>query len=132
RDRGNSHDQLRGSLLMISSGGTTGRGGMGVPPARLTSILPAAYTDFIHAVIGAEWGFLGCLGLIVPYMGLLAASIEIAGSTRDLYGRLLVVGMACMLLCQAAMNLCMTVGLMPVVGVALPFVSYGGSSLLAS
>lgn len=125
------NDQQRNSKVAIASGGATGQGSEGTVPLG-RGFLPAAYTDFIFAVIGTEWGFLGCSLILVFYLGFLAASVEIAGSAHDLFGRLVVVGTACMILFQAVMNLNMTVGLMPVVGVALPFVSYGGSSLLAS
>jgi rod shape determining protein RodA len=75
---------------------------------------------------------MGCALVVLFYLGFLAAAVEIAASARDLYARLLVVGLACTILFQAVINLNMTVGIMPVVGVALPFVSYGGSSLLTS
>jgi rod shape determining protein RodA len=119
------------SQIAIGSGGATGQGGEGARPIR-QGLLPNAYTDFIFAVIGAEWGFVGCLSVIALYLGLFAASVEIASSTRDLFGRLLAVGLVSLLLFQAIINLNMTVGLMPVVGIALPFISYGGSSLLTS
>jgi len=118
------------SKIAIGSGGLTGHGAEG--GRAITRSLPEAYTDFIYAVVGAEWGFVGCTLVLLFYLGFFAASVEIAGSTRDMFGRLLVVGLACMILAQATINLSMTVGLAPVVGVALPFVSYGGSSLLAS
>jgi len=119
------------SKRVIGSGGPTGQGGEGVRPIT-QGLLPAAYTDFIFSVVGAEWGFRGCMIVILLYFGFLAAAVEIASSTRDPFGRLLVVGLACTILFQATINLHMTVGIMPVVGVALPFVSYGGSSLLTS
>jgi cell division protein FtsW (lipid II flippase) len=119
------------SQIVISSGGATGQGADGALPIK-RGLVWAAYTDFIFAVIGAEWGFLGCILVVIFYIGFFATSVEIAGSTRDRYGSLLVIGLACMILFQATMNLNMTVGIIPVVGVALPFVSYGGSSLLAS
>jgi cell division protein FtsW (lipid II flippase) len=118
------------SKIAIGSGGFSGHGAEG--GRAITRSLPEAYTDFIYAVVGAEWGFVGCTLVLLFYLGFFAASVEIAGSTRDMFGRLLVVGLACMILAQATINLSMTVGLAPVVGVALPFVSYGGSSLLAS
>jgi rod shape determining protein RodA len=118
------------STIAIASGGMTGHGGEG--GRAIAKILPEAYTDFIYAVVGAEWGFLGCTLVLLFYLGFFAASVEIAGSTRDMFGRILVVGLACMILSQATINLYMTIRLVPVVGVALPFVSYGGSSLLAS
>ncbi len=118
------------STIAIASGGMTGHGGEG--GRAIAKILPEAYADFIYAVVGAEWGFVGCMLVLLFYLGFFAASVEIAGSTRDMFGRLLVVGLACMILAQATINLYMTIRLVPVVGVALPFVSYGGSSLLAS
>jgi rod shape determining protein RodA len=119
------------SQIAIASGGPSGQGGEGAKPIQ-QGLLPYAYTDFIYAVVGAEWGFMGCGLVILFYLGFLAAAVEIAASTRDLYGRLLVIGLACTILFQAIINMNMTVGILPVVGVALPFISYGGSSLLTS
>jgi len=118
------------SKIAIGSGGTTGQGEAGIKP--ISQLLPESETDFIFSVIGASRGFLGSILVLLFYLGFFGASMEIASSTRDNFGTLLVVGLSCMILCQAIINLSMTVGLMPVVGVALPFVSYGGSSLLAS
>ena len=95
-------------------------------------ILPEAHTDFIFAVVGSQWGFIGTLAAIVLYLAFLAAGLEIAASTRDPFGRLLVVGIVAMILFQAWINIAMTIGLGPVVGIALPFISYGGSSLLTN
>jgi rod shape determining protein RodA len=122
-------DQAAQSLIAIESGGGTGQGADIARPIR-QGLVPEAYTDFIFPVIGAAWGFAGCMTVILLYLGFFAAAVEIASSTRDPLGRLLVVGLACTILFQAAINLHMTVGIMPVVGVALPFISYGGSSLL--
>jgi cell division protein FtsW (lipid II flippase) len=122
------------SQIAIASGGPRGSGGGGGEGAKpiQQGLLPEAYTDFIFAVVGSEWGFMGCALVILFYLGFLAASVEIASSTHDLYARLLVIGLACTILFQAIINMNMTVGIIPVVGVALPFVSYGGSSLLTS
>lgn len=128
--RSGDNFQRHMSLVAIGSGGFTGHGAEG--GRAIVKILPEAYTDFIYAVVGAEWGFVGCALVLLFYLGFFAACIEIGGSTRDMFGRLLVVGLACIILGQATINLSMTVGLAPVVGVALPFVSYGGSSLLTS
>ncbi len=95
-------------------------------------LLPEAHTDFIFAVVGNRWGFVGCAVVIALYIALFAASMEIASSSRDPYARLVVVGLACLMLSQAFINISMTTGLSPVVGIALPFVSYGGSSLLTN
>ena len=94
-------------------------------------IIPAG-TAFIFAVIGSGWGFMGTSLVVLFYFAFFGASVEIASAIHDLHGRLLVVGLASIILFQAIINLLMTVGLMPVVGIALPFISYGGSSLLTS
>jgi len=127
---GSAYQQFQ-SMAAIGSGGASGEAGQGIQAIH-QGLVPEAYTDFIFAVIGAKWGFLGCLAVLVLYLGFFAAAVEIAGSTRDLFGRLLVVGLASMILFQALINMYMTVAIAPVVGIALPFVSYGGSSLLAS
>jgi len=118
-------------MAAIGSGGTTGKGTEAAQHFR-QGILPEAYTDFVFAVVGAQWGLGGCLLILLMYLAFYMASIEIAASTRDNFGRLMVVGLASMILFQATINMYMTVGLGPVAGIALPFVSYGGSSLLAS
>ncbi len=139
--QGSAYQQIQ-SMATIGSGGASGDGaggggvgsageGQGIRAIR-QGLLPEAHTDFIFAVIGAKWGFLGCLTVVILYLGFFAASVEIAGSTRDHFGRLFAVGLASMILSQAMINMYMTVAIAPVVGVALPFVSYGGSSLLAS
>lgn len=115
------------SKIAIATGGPTG-----TEDAEIIrkGLLPEAHTDFIFAVIGNNWGFAGCTLVVALYIGLFAAAMEIASSSRDPYARLVVVGLACLILGQAFINIAMTTGLGPVVGIALPFVSYGGSSLL--
>ncbi|HEY4328635.1 MAG TPA: FtsW/RodA/SpoVE family cell cycle protein [Phycisphaerae bacterium] len=128
---GDYHQQYQ-SQVAHGSGGAFGQGPQGVLPFR-KGLLPEAYTDFIYSVIGAEWGFAGCVLVLLLYLGFLIASLEIAATARDNFAKFLVVGLACTILFQTMMNLNMTLGPpMPVVGVALPFVSYGGSSLLTS
>jgi rod shape determining protein RodA len=119
------------SLLTIGSGGLSGQGAQGAAYIR-QGVLPEAYTDFIFAIIGIQWGFLGCLLILVLYLAFFAAAVEIAASSRDNFGRLLVVGLASMILFQALINIAMTIALGPVVGIELPFLSYGGSSLLTN
>ncbi len=120
--------QLR-SVAAIGSGGVWGLGAQG---AQYVRQVPEAYTDFVFVIVGAQWGLMGCLAVLVLYLCFFAASIEIAGSTKDSFGRLVVVGVAAMVLVQAVINIAMTIALAPVVGIALPFVSYGGSSLLTN
>ena len=119
------------SKVAIASGGLTGHGLDGADLIR-RGILPEAHTDFIFAVVGSQWGFLGCLLIIVLYLAFLAAALEIAASSKDPFSRLVAIGLATLLLAQAFINLAMTLGLGPVVGIALPFISYGGSSLLTN
>ncbi len=119
------------SVMTIGSGALTGEGSQGAGYIR-QGVLPEAYTDFVFAIIGIQWGFVGCLLILVLYLAFFAAALEIAASTRDKFGRLLVVGLASMILFQALINIAMTVALGPVVGIELPFVSYGGSSLLTN
>ena len=131
-DKGETPYQQMQSMVAIGSGGTSGQGKEAAGPIR-QGLLPAAYTDFIFAVVGTLWGFAGCTLVLLFYLGFFAASVEVASTARDMFGRLLVIGLACMILFQAVINLNMTIGPpMPVVGVSLPFMSYGGSSLLAS
>jgi rod shape determining protein RodA len=117
------------SRAVIGAGGLTGLGAQGKNCIRS---LPYNYTDFIFAVVGVRWGFVGCALVLLFYLAFFAAAVEIAASTKDHFGRLMVVGIASMILFQAMINIGMTIGLLPVVGIALPFVSYGGSSLLMS
>ncbi|MCL2639811.1 MAG: FtsW/RodA/SpoVE family cell cycle protein, partial [Phycisphaerales bacterium] len=128
-DKGKRHPQQVHSEAAIAAGGVWGLGAKGTKYVRR---LPEAYTDFIFAVVGVQWGFAGCLLIVGFYLAFFAASIEIAGSTRDHFGRLLVVGLSSMIMFQAIINMGVAMGIGPVTGVALPFVSYGGSSLISS
>jgi rod shape determining protein RodA len=130
-DQRDSDRQPDLSVMTIGSGALTGEGSKGADYIR-QGVLPEAYTDFIFAIIGIQWGFLGCVLILVLYLAFFAAAVEIAGSTRDNFGRLLVVGLASMILFQALINIAMTIELGPVVGIELPFLSYGGSSLLTN
>ena len=92
--------------------------------------LPEAHTDMIAAVIGEELGFLG-IGALVGLYGLFGyAGMRIAQGARDRYGKLLAAGLTCLVMVQAVINLCAVLGLAPLTGVPLPFVSYGNSNML--
>jgi cell division protein FtsW (lipid II flippase) len=86
----------------------------------------------VFALIGEQFGLIGSLAVLIAYAGLFAAGTEIAGNTKEPFGRLVAVGVVSVLAGQTFLNLMVTLKLMPVTGVTLPFVSYGGSSLLAS
>jgi len=119
------------SLVAIGSGGFFGKGLFRGTQVQY-SFLPESHTDFIYAVIGEELGFLGASFLIGLYGILIYRTIQIAYSSKDMYGTLLVVGVASMWLFHVFENIGMSIGLMPVTGIPLPFVSYGGSAMLAN
>lgn len=94
--------------------------------------IPERHTDFIFSVLGEELGFIGAVLVIILFMILLLRCIHIAKAAKDTYGMLICVGVTAMYLFHVLENIGMTIGVMPVTGIPLPFVSYGGSSLLAN
>ena len=121
--------QLRQSMIILGSGGVRGQRVLEQKHLYFR-MLPDDHTDFIYAVIGGQWGLVGCAGVIVIYVGIFICAAEIAAMTDDPFGRLLVVGVLALLLTQIFINVGMTMGLMPITGMTLPLVSYGGSSML--
>jgi rod shape determining protein RodA len=119
------------SKIAIGSGQLVGKGIGGATQSRL-AFLPERHTDFVFAVFAEMWGFLGCLLLIFCYGCLLLRGLEIAATARDVPGRLLALGVTALLATQTVMNLGMVTGLLPVVGIPLPLMSYGGSSMVAT
>jgi rod shape determining protein RodA len=119
------------SMIAIGSGGITGKGYMQGTQTQL-SFIPEHHTDFIFSVVGEEWGFLGCTLVLILYYLMIQKTFEIARKARDREGSLLALGIASMFAVQVIINVGMTVGLLPVTGLTLPFISYGGSSLLFS
>ena len=119
------------SMIAIGSGGITGKGYMQGTQTQL-SFIPEHHTDFIFSVVGEEWGFLGCAVILILYYFMIQKSFEIARKARDREGSLLALGIASMFAVQIVINVGMTVGLLPVTGLTLPFISYGGSSLVFS
>lgn len=116
------------SKIAIGSGGIAGKGWLAGTQNQL-NFLPERHTDFIFSVIGEEWGFLGALLVVGLYFFILKRGLIILERTTDIYGKLLGAGIITMLGFQIFVNISMTIGLMPVVGVPLPLISYGGSSL---
>jgi rod shape determining protein RodA len=96
------------------------------------NFLPEQNTDFIFSVIGEELGFLGAGILLLLYYGLISRASSIAFQSRDTFGRLIVGGIICMWLFHILENIGMTIGIMPVAGIPLPFMSYGGSFMLTN
>lgn len=122
--------QLVHSKNAIGSGGVLGHGwGRGVYVR--SSLLPDRHNDFVFSVIGHQWGLCGCLLVLLCYLAIVVAGIQIASSTIEPFGRLLAVGVVALIATQVLINVGMTVGLMPITGITLPYVSYGGSSLLS-
>ncbi len=123
--------QITQSIVAVGSGQVVGRG-FGLGPQSQLRFLPAGETDFIFAVLAEEFGFIGCLLLLGIYVGLFYRLIRLARTVYDNFGLILILGATLSIFFQAFINIGMNIGLVPVVGVPLPFVSYGGSSLLIS
>ncbi|MHC4325441.1 MAG: FtsW/RodA/SpoVE family cell cycle protein [Planctomycetota bacterium] len=122
------------SKYAIASGGINSAKGYGYRrgPFIKYNFLPERHNDFIFAVIAHQWGFWGCMGLLGLYVIIVSCGLEIAKNNTDPFGRLLAVGIVAMFVVEVIINVGMTVGLMPITGLTLPLVSYGGSSLLVS
>jgi rod shape determining protein RodA len=121
--------QQRHALVAFGSGGVTGKGLGDIPVGRY---VPEAHNDMVFALVGEQFGLFGAAVVLGAYGVLFAAGIEIASGTREPFGRLVAAGVVSLLAGQAFLNLMVCLKLMPVTGVTLPFVSYGGSSLVAS
>jgi len=122
---------LMRSKFAVASGGVKGYGFRQGPFIKY-DFLPARHNDFIFAIIAHQWGFVGCAGLLGLYVVIIGCGLEIAGNNTDPFGRLLAVGITAMFAVEIIINVSMTLGLMPITGLTLPLVSYGGSSLLVS
>ena len=121
----------RQALIAIGSGGVTGKGYLRGTQTNLQYV-PEQKTDFVFTVVGEELGFAGAM-LLLALLALLAwRGLRIAAVARDPFGALVAAGVVSMLVFQAFVNIGMTIGIMPITGIPLPFVSYGGSSLVSS
>lgn len=121
---------LEQSLIAIGSGGPVGKGWLQGTQTRY-DFVPEMTTDFIFCSIGEEWGFLGSLVLISLFVILLQRMITIANRQRTVYARVYIYSVASIIFMHFLINIGMTIGLLPVIGIPLPFISYGGSSLLS-
>jgi rod shape determining protein RodA len=117
------------SMIAVGSGSLTGRGDMATQTA--LDFLPEHHTDFIFAVISERNGFLGATVLLILYAVFIWRVLRIATLARDMYGSILAGGIGVMVLFQVFVNVGMTIGIMPVTGIPLPFVSYGGTAMMA-
>lgn len=121
--------QQRVALMAFGSGGWTGRGLGNIPVGRS---VPEGHNDMVFSLIGEQFGFFGSAVVLFAYIVLFTAGIEIASATRDPFGRLVALGIVAIMAGQTFLNIMVALKLFPVTGVTLPFISYGGSSLLAS
>jgi rod shape determining protein RodA len=118
------------SMIAIGSGGLTGKGYMNGTQTRF-GFVPEQETDFIFCTIGEEWGFMGTVITLAIYLFIVCRVLISAGKNSFAFTRIYGYCFACCLLMHVFINVCMTIGLMPVIGIPLPFLSYGGSSILA-
>ena len=117
------------SKIAIGSGGVYGKGWLGSTQSEL-DFLPESSTDFIFAVFAEEFGLFGCLGLLVLYLLIIARCLYIASQAQDTYSRLLASSLAFTFFVYVFVNIGMVIGILPVVGVPLPLISYGGTSIV--
>jgi rod shape determining protein RodA len=123
--------QLNQSLIAVGSGGDTGRGAAGATQAKL-QFLPEAQDDFVFAVLGESYGFVGAALVLSLYALLIWRILRVLTMAKNLFGTLIAGGVLAMLMFQVFVNVGMTIGIMPVTGVPLPLMSYGGSSVLVT
>ncbi|MCH7960374.1 MAG: rod shape-determining protein RodA [Candidatus Hydrogenedentes bacterium] len=119
------------SMITVGSGGLTGKGYMEGTQTYL-SYLPEHHTDFIFSLLAEEWGFVGACGVIIIFALFLTRALSYAHNSIDLSGSLLVTGVVSLLAFHVFVNIAITLGMMPVTGIPLPFLSYGGSFYLTT
>ncbi|MBI2988566.1 MAG: rod shape-determining protein RodA [Deltaproteobacteria bacterium] len=118
------------SKIAIGSGRLLGKGYLRGTQNQL-DFLPAQHTDFVFSVFAEEWGLLGCLILLGVYFAFLVVALRVVARAKDRFGSLLVFGVLAIVFWQVVINIAMVTGLMPVVGIPLPLLSYGGSSVVS-
>lgn len=127
----NAGYQVIQSKIAVGSGGLLGKGFKLGTQSQLR-FLPEQHTDFVFSVWAEEWGFLGCLLLLTLFFFILYRGLSIGYNCKNFYGSFVSIGVTFLLFSQLTINVFMTLGLFPVVGVPLPFFSYGGSSMISS
>lgn len=119
------------SKIAIGSGMLTGKGYLKGTQNTL-EFLPEQHTDFIFSVLAEEWGFMGAALVLMVFFLLIFWGLQVAQRSRDPFGTILALGVTAMIACQVFVNIGMVMGLLPVVGVTLPLISYGGSSVITT
>jgi rod shape determining protein RodA len=122
--------QVNQALIAVGSGGKTGRGDEATQAQ--SGFLPERHTDFIFAVVGERFGFVGAAFLLSLYALLIWRALRILTLSKNLYGAMIAAGIAAALMFQVFVNVGMAVGIMPITGIPLPLMSYGGSSVLVT
>jgi cell division protein FtsW len=120
--------QIIQSLIALGSGGLLGKG-LGASNQKLF-YLPQSHTDFVYAIVGEELGFVGAAAVLIAFAALVTVGFKIASRAADDFGKYLAAGLTTIIGFCAAVNLCVVTGLIPTTGIPLPFISYGGTSLL--
>ena len=118
------------SKIAIGSGGFAGKGFLEGTQTKF-NFVPEQSTDFIFCTVGEEWGFIGSVAVLALFVGLIIRILFLAEKQRSAFSRIYGYGVASILFFHFAVNIGMTIGLVPVIGIPLPFFSYGGSSLWA-
>ena len=128
KDAADAGYQLIQSFLALGSGGLTG---LGLGQSRQKTLyMPEPHNDFIFSIIGEEVGLIGCLFIISLFIIFIWRGIKVAIKAKDTYGKLLAMGITSIIAVQAIINIAVVTGSMPVTGVPMPFISYGGSGLV--
>lgn len=120
---------VRQSLIAIGSGRMIGKGYLNGTQTKM-KFVPEQYTDFIFCTIGEEWGFCGCAGLLLVYMAFILRLIHIAERQKDMFSQIYGYGVVGVFIFHIFINVGMVIGILPVIGIPLPFISYGGSQML--
>lgn len=129
---GDAAYQLLNSQLAIGSGGVNGIGTYVVGSISQLNYVPEDWTDFIFSGVGEAFGFVGCILLLAAYAFLLLRLLYLAQYTQDEYGRLIIVGVMAMFFAHIFENIGMCIGVLPITGIPLPFISYGGSNFVTN
>lgn len=124
--------QAKQGMMAIGSGQLAGEGFLSGRMTQASSGLPAKHTDFIFATAGEEWGFIGCLVIVLLLTAIVLRIFYDSAHTNDQFARLMCLGIGGMLMSQILINIGMCMGIMPVIGLTLPFFSYGGTSIAIS
>lgn len=124
--------QLLYSQLAIGSGQMTGNGLFVTGSISQLKYVPENHTDFIFSVIGESFGFVGCIAVLAVYLLLILRMLYLAHYTADRFGKLVIIGVMAMFFAHIVENIGMTIGVMPITGIPLPFLSYGGSNFVTN